>query len=142
MDNDGTRLTITLDKINVAVYAPSTLRLTLDGVTIAEWQGKIKYTDASGNMGGEGGGKGFKVETEPYEASNLTYERVVRAGSHIVRLAVVNPTKGRGAGYHISLHRPRDGQNRYANSYRRRAKGLRERAHRNVGRTDNERLQQ
>ena len=94
VDNDGTRLTINIDKINVAVYKPSTLRLTLDGVTIAEWQGKTKYTDAGGNTGGEGGGKGFKVDYVPYEASNLTYERVVRAGSHIVRLAVVNPTSG------------------------------------------------
>lgn len=94
VDNDGTRLTINIDKVNVAVYKPSTLRLTLDGVTIAEWQGKTKYTDAGGNTGGEGGGKGFKVDYVPYEASNLTYERVVRAGSHIVRLAVVNPTSG------------------------------------------------
>lgn len=94
VDKDGTRLTINIDKVNVAVYGSSTLRLTLDGVTIAEWQGKTKYTDASGNTGGEGGGKGFKVDYAPYEASNLTYERVVRAGSHIVRLAVVNPTSG------------------------------------------------
>lgn len=94
VDKDGTRLTINIDKVNVAVYGSSTLRLTLDGVTIAEWQGKTKYTDASGNTGGEGGGKGFKIDYVPYEASNLTYERVVRAGSHIVRLAVVNPTSG------------------------------------------------
>lgn len=97
VDNDGTRLTINIDKVNVAVYKPSTLRLTLDGVTIAEWQGKTKYTDASGNTGGEGGGKGFKIDYVPYEASNLTYERVVRAGSHVVRLAVVNPTSGQTA---------------------------------------------
>ena len=95
--NDGTRLTINIDKVNVAVYKPSTLRLTLDGVTIAEWQGKTKYTDVGGNTGGEGGGKGIKVDYVPYEASNLTYERVVRAGSHVVRLAVVNPTSGQTA---------------------------------------------
>ena len=97
VDNDGTRLTINIDKVNVAVYKPSTLRLTLDGVTIAEWQGKTKYTDVGGNTGGEGGGKGIKVDYVPYEASNLTYERVVRAGSHVVRLAVVNPTSGQTA---------------------------------------------
>ena len=97
VDKDGTRLTINLDKVNVAVYKPSTLRLTLDGVTIAEWQGKTKYTDVGGNTGGEGGGKGIKVDYVPYEASNLTYERVVRAGSHVVRLAVVNPTSGQTA---------------------------------------------
>ncbi|MDY4245346.1 MAG: hypothetical protein SOX65_02570 [Porphyromonas sp.] len=97
VDNDGTRLTITLDKINVAVYMPSTLRLTLDGVTIAEWQGKTTFTDTPGNIGAEGGGKGIKIDYVPYEASNLTYERVVRAGSHIVRLAVVNPTSGQTA---------------------------------------------
>lgn len=90
VDNDGTRLTINLDKVNVAVYGLSWLRLTLDGVTLAEWQGKTTYTDAKG-------GSNFKVEYTPYEASNLTYERVVRAGNHIVRLAVVNPTSGQAA---------------------------------------------
>ena len=93
VDNDGTRLTINIDKVNVAVYKPSTLRLTLDGVTIAEWQGKGTYTETGGTSG-EGGGKGYKIDYTPYEASNLTYERVVRAGSHTVRLAVVNPTSG------------------------------------------------
>ena len=93
--NDGTRLTINLDKVNVAVYKPSTLRLTLDGATIAEWQGKTTYTDKGGAS--SGGGKGYKIDYVPYEASNLTYERVVRAGSHTVRLAVVNPTSGQTA---------------------------------------------
>lgn len=89
--NDGTRLTVTLEKINVAVYGSSKLRLTLDGETLAEWRGEAKYIDTSGYT--TDGGSSFRIERTPYKASNLTYERVVRAGNHTVRLEVVNPYK-------------------------------------------------
>ncbi len=89
--NDGTHLTITLDKINVAVYGSSKLRLTLDGDTLAEWRGDAKYTDTSGRD--EAGGS-YKIDYTPYEASNLSYERVVKAGNHTVRLEIVAPRNG------------------------------------------------
>ena len=89
--NDGTRLTISLEKINVAVYGSSKLRLTLDGDTLAEWRGSAKYTDTSGRD--EAGGS-YKIEYTPYEASNLSYERVVKAGNHTVRLEIVAPRNG------------------------------------------------
>ena len=90
--NDGTRLTIRLDKISVDVYAPSSLRLTLDGETLAEWWGSAKYIDTSGR---DEGGMSYKIERTPYEASNLSYERVVKAGNHTVRLEIVKPSGGR-----------------------------------------------
>lgn len=89
VDNDGTRLTVTLDKIVVDVYGNSKLRLSLDGETLAEWVGDSKYIDTSGHT--TDGGSSFRIERTPYKASNLTYERVVRAGNHTVRLEVVNP---------------------------------------------------
>lgn len=89
VDNDGTRLTVTLDKIVVDVYGNSKLRLSLDGETLAEWVGDSKYIDTSGYT--TDGGSSFRIERTPYKASNLTYERVVRAGNHTVRLEVVNP---------------------------------------------------
>ena len=89
VDNDGTRLTVTLDKIVVDVYGNSKLRLSLDGETLAEWVGERKYIDTSGYT--TDGGSSFRIERTPYKASNLTYERVVRAGNHTVRLEVVNP---------------------------------------------------
>ena len=91
VDNDGTRLTVTLDKIVVDVYGNSKLRLSLDGETLAEWVGDSKYIDTSGHT--TDGGSSFRIERTPYKASNLTYERVVRAGNHTVRLEVVNPYK-------------------------------------------------
>ncbi len=89
VDNDGTRLTVTLDKIVVDVYGNSKLRLSLDGETLAEWVGSSRYIDTSGHT--TDGGSSFRIERTPYKASNLTYERVVRAGNHTVRLEVVNP---------------------------------------------------
>ena len=89
VDNDGTRLTVTLDKIVVDVYGNSKLRLSLDGETLAEWVGSSRYIDTSGRT--TDGGSSFRIERTPYKASNLTYERVVRAGNHTVRLEVVNP---------------------------------------------------
>ena len=89
--NDGTRLTISLEKINVAVYGSSKLRLTLDGETLAEWRGSAKYTDTSGRD--EAGGS-YKIEYTPYEASNLSYERVVKAGNHTIRLEIATPING------------------------------------------------
>lgn len=89
--NDGTRLTIRLNKISVDVYAPSSLRLTLDGETLAEWWGSAKYIDTSGR---DEGGMSYKIERTPYEASNLSYERVVKAGNHTVRLEIVKPSGG------------------------------------------------
>ena len=89
VDNDGTRLTVTLDKIVVDVYGNSKLRLSLDGETLAEWVGSSRYIDTSGRT--TDGGSSFRIERTPYKASNLSYERVVKAGNHTVRLEVVNP---------------------------------------------------
>lgn len=103
--NDGTRLTVTLEKINVAVYGSSKLRLTLDGETLAEWRGSAKYTDTSGRD--EAGGS-YKIDYTPYEASNLSYERVVKAGNHTVRLEIVAPRNGNATVNRLRVRRRYD----------------------------------
>lgn len=84
IDNDGTRLTIHIDKLFVAVFGVSKLRLTLDGETLAEWRGSEEIHLIEGGN--------YTTSLTPYEATNLTYERVVKAGSHTVRLSIINPT--------------------------------------------------
>lgn len=88
--NDGTRLTVSIGDLNVETYRGATTRLTLDGEVLAEWQGVVDIVD------GGGGGVNIKPQTirKPYTASNLSYERVVKAGSHTLRLEIVNPTSG------------------------------------------------
>ena len=84
VDNDGPRLTIHIDKLFVAVFGVSKLRLTLDGETLAEWRGSEEIHLIEGGN--------YTTSLTPYEATNLTYERVVKAGSHTVRLSIINPT--------------------------------------------------
>ena len=84
IDNDGTRLTIHIDKLFVAIFGVSKLRLTLDGETLAEWRGSEEIHLIEGGN--------YTTSLTPYEATNLTYERVVKAGSHTVRLSIINPT--------------------------------------------------
>lgn len=85
-NNDGTRLTITLDKLNVATFDNTLTRLTLDGETLAEWRGTLAFREEYRN--------GILTPVpvyKPYEATGLTYERVVRAGTHTLRLQIINP---------------------------------------------------
>ena len=88
--NDGTRLTINIDDINVATYNGAKTHLTLDGEVLAEWRGTISISG--------GGAGGITIEREysehPYKASNLSYERVVKGGKHTLRLEIIQPTDG------------------------------------------------
>lgn len=85
-DNDGTRLTITLDRINIATFDNTFTRLTLDDETLAEWRGTITNREKYRN-----GILVLEPVRTPYEATGLTYERVVRAGTHTLRLQIINP---------------------------------------------------
>lgn len=87
--NDGTRLTVTIDSIKIETYGGAKTRLTLDGEVLAEWRGK-EYK----NHGGSLTGGDIEITQEPYTASDLSYERVVKAGSHTIRLDITNPTDG------------------------------------------------
>ena len=55
--------------------------LLLDGEELGSWQGIIQISE-----GGFGGG--FRSEFVPCKVSNLSYERVVKAGSHTLRLEI------------------------------------------------------
>ena len=85
--NDGTRLTVSIGDLNVETYNGATTRLTLDGEVLAEWEGVVDIIE------GSGGGVNIKPQTirKPYKASNLSYERVVKAGNHKLRLEIVRP---------------------------------------------------
>lgn len=83
--NDGTRLTVTIDSIKIETYVGAKTRLTLDGEVLAEWQGRRKIVRGLDNV---------EVYEEPYTASDLSYERVVKAGKHAIRLEIVQPTDG------------------------------------------------
>lgn len=87
--NNGTRLTVTIDSIKIETYGSAKTRLTLDGEVLAEWRGK-EYK----NHGGSLTGGDIEITQEPYTASDLSYERVVKAGSHTLRLEIVQPTDG------------------------------------------------
>lgn len=83
--NDGTRLTVSIGDLMVATFQGATTRLTLDGEVLAEWRGARKIVRGLDNV---------EVYEEPYTASNLSYERVVKAGRHAIILEIVNPTDG------------------------------------------------
>ena len=89
--NDGTRLTVSIGDVNVATHRGATTRLTLDGEVLAEWRGNI-------SMSGGGSVGGIVMEPQysenPYIASNLFYERVVKAGRHTLRIEITKPTSG------------------------------------------------
>ena len=87
--NDGTRLTVTIDSIKIETYGGAKTRLTLDGEVLAEWRGK-EYK----NHGGSLTGGDIEITQEPYTASDLYYERGVKAGRHTLRLEIAQPTDG------------------------------------------------
>lgn len=87
--NDGTRLTVTIDSIKIETYGGAKTRLTLDGEVLAEWRGK-EYKSHGGSLtGGD-----IEITQEPYTASDLYYERGVKAGRHTLRLEIAQPTDG------------------------------------------------
>ena len=83
---DGTRLTVSIGDLNVETYQGATTRLTLDDEVLAEWRGTISVS--------RGRGSGIDIEPlvreNPYIASNLSYERVVKAGRHTLRIEIIN----------------------------------------------------
>ena len=83
--NDGTRLTVYIGDLMVATYKGATTRLALDGEVLAEWQGYTRF---------KRWGDSVQIENDPYTASDLGYERVVKAGRHTLRLEIVQPTDG------------------------------------------------
>ena len=89
--NDGTRLTVAIENIKVETHRGATTRLTLDGEVLAEWRGNISVS-GGGNFGG------IVIEPQysekPYIASNLSYEREVKAGRHTLRIEIIKPTSG------------------------------------------------
>ena len=89
--NDGTRLTVSIGDVNVATHRDATTRLTLDGAVLAEWRGSISISG-----GGSVGGIVMEPQysEKPYIASNLSYEREVKAGRHTLRIEIIKPTSG------------------------------------------------
>nr|DAX20119.1 MAG TPA: tail protein [Caudoviricetes sp.] len=89
--NDGPRLTVSIGDVNVATHRGATTRLSLDGEVLAEWRGGISIS-GGGSVGG------IVIEPQysekPYIASNLSYERVVKAGRHTLRIEIIKPTSG------------------------------------------------
>ncbi|WP_455994802.1 hypothetical protein [Porphyromonas endodontalis] len=89
--NDGTRLTVSIGDITVETFMGATTRITLDGEVLDEWRGNISIS-GGGSVGG------IVIEPQysesPYIASNLSYEREVKAGRHTLRIEIINPTSG------------------------------------------------
>lgn len=85
-DHDGTRLTVVIDQLEVALYNSARTRLLLDGEELGSWQGSQHFTEGGG--GAFNGVPDFRAEYVPYKGSNLSYERVVKAGSHTLRLEI------------------------------------------------------
>ena len=83
--DDGTRLTITIDELLADCYDLDYAVLTLDGSNLASWQGNTKLRDDGQKT--TDGKTGF--DRTPYEAQNLSYERVVSKGRHTVRLELI-----------------------------------------------------
>ena len=85
-DHDGTRLTVVIDHLEVNLYNSTKARLLLDGEELGSWQGGIHITPGGGSI--LNGVPDFREEKVPYKGSNLSYERVVTAGSHTLRLEI------------------------------------------------------
>lgn len=85
-DHDGTRLTVTIDELEVAVYETAKVRLLLDNDVLDTWMGITSFREGGG--GAFNGVPDFRAEHTPYKGSNLSYERVVKAGSHTLRLEI------------------------------------------------------
>ena len=86
--NDGTRLTVHIDKLTCDCVLGSYAQLTLDGHTLTTWRGNVKDNDKGLDDGG------FGMVDVPYQGENLSYERVVSAGTHKLRLEVVDKSRG------------------------------------------------
>ena len=82
VDNSGTRLTVVIDQLTVRLYNLAKARLLLDGEELCSWQVSQQISEGGGFSGG------FKTEYKPYKGRNLSYERVVKAGSHTLRLEI------------------------------------------------------
>ena len=90
VDNNDTKLTITIPKLTSEVYQPSkSVILTLDGVTLGSWRGdsKIVKDDTSGFVGG---GVRFRNENAPLVVENVSWERYLNKGSHTLSVSVTS----------------------------------------------------
>ena len=85
-EHDGTRLTVVIDQLEVAVYETAKVRLLLDNDVLDTWMGITSFREGGG--GAFNGVPDFRTEHTPYKGSNLSYERVVKAGSHTLRLEI------------------------------------------------------
>lgn len=95
-DHDGTRLTVTIDELEVAVYETAKVRLLLDNDVLGTWMGITSFREGGGGI--LNGVPDFRTEHTPYKGSNLSYERVVKAGSHTLRLEIVGKMDSGGSG--------------------------------------------
>lgn len=86
--NDGTRLTVHIDKLTCDCVLGSYAQLTLDGHLLTTWRGNVKDNDKGLDSGD------FGLVDVPYQGENLSYERVVSAGTHTLRLEVVDKSRG------------------------------------------------
>ena len=86
--NDGTRLTVHIDKLTCDCVLGSYAQLTLDGHTLTTWRGEVRDNDKGLDDGG------FGLVDVPYQGEDLSYERVVSAGTHKLRLEVVDKSRG------------------------------------------------
>lgn len=95
-EHDGTRLTVTIDELEVAVYETAKVRLLLDNDVLDTWMGITSFREGGG--GAFNGVPDFRTEHTPYKGSNLSYERVVKAGSHTLRLEIAGKMDSGGSG--------------------------------------------
>lgn len=86
--NDGTRLTVHIDKLTCDCVLGSYAQLTLDGHLLTTWRGDVRDNDKGLDDGG------FGLVDVPYQGEDLSYERVVSAGTHKLRLEVVDKSRG------------------------------------------------
>ena len=95
-EHDGTRLTVVIDQLEVAVYETAKVRLLLDNDVLDTWMGITSFREGGG--GAFNGVPDFRTEHTPYKGSNLSYERVVKAGSHTLRLEIAGKMDSGGSG--------------------------------------------
>ena len=86
--NDGTRLTVHIDKLTCDCVIGSYAQLTLDGHLLTTWRGNVMDNGKGLDDGG------FGMVDVPYQGEDLSYERIVSAGSHTLRLEVVDKSRG------------------------------------------------
>lgn len=86
--NNGTRLTVHIDKLTCDCVLGSYAQLTLDEHVLTTWQGGVRDNDKGLDDGD------FGMVDVPYQGEDLSYERVVSAGNHTLRLEVVDKSRG------------------------------------------------